>query len=317
LLQALKQNFFYLTLGPAIPMPDNIAVSIIIPTYNYGRFLGSAIESIQQQSRRDFELLIMDDGSTDNTKDVVEPYLNDQRITYHALEHRGGRMAFNDGAELARAEIIAQCDADDMWLPEKLAVQLEALQQHPEVGLVYTNTASIDEQGQIIKKRANTNPCHNGKVSLELVRQNFIPGPTTTFRKSLFIQAGGFDPSFEASQDYDLLLRMSAICEFLHIDQTLYLYRRHDAQISTAKLAIQFLSHIRAIENFSTRNSGLIASNEIGLAIAKVKKNLGHYYLKKEHDKKKARKVFREAIAASPFHLSAWNRLLRSYFQSV
>lgn len=294
-----------------------IRVSVIIPTYNSARYLPEALESVLNQTYSDFEVLVMDDGSTDETTEVVKPYLDDHRVAYHAMEHRGGRRAFNDGVAIAKGTIIGQCDADDRLAPNKLALQMKLFDESPDIGLVYSDMASIDEHGNIIMDPSNRYQRYEGSVTERLIERNFVPGPTSLIRKSIFQKGGGFDPSFGAAQDYDLWLRLSTLCEFRHVNESLYFYRRHNNQISTSNKEQQFAMHVEALHKFSRNHPDRVSDKAIAHATAEIKKNLGHYYLKSQRNKPLARQAFVEAIRLRPTYFSAWNRLLRSYFQTI
>src|SRR5262245_54352300 len=124
------------------------AVSVIIATYNYGRFLAGALVSALGQTFRDLEVLVIDDGSTDDTGEAVRPYLADPRVRYHRTEHVGQSAAKDLGVRLARAPLVAFLDADDVWLPHKLERQVALFGADPGLGVVYTRRLLIDENGR-------------------------------------------------------------------------------------------------------------------------------------------------------------------------
>src|SRR5262249_1655616 len=122
------------------------AVSVVIATHNYGRYLSGALDSALGQTIRDMEIVVIDDGSTDDTPAVVRPYLRDSRVTYHRTERRGQPRAKNLGIQLSRAPFVAFLDSDDIWLPAKLERQLPVFAD-AEVGVVYSRRLMIDEEG--------------------------------------------------------------------------------------------------------------------------------------------------------------------------
>lgn len=129
---------------------SNPLVSIIIPTYNYGRYLAKAVGSCLDQSYRDIEVIVIDDGSTDDTRSVVEGI--DDRLVYVYQENRGVSAARNKGLALASGAFIAFLDSDDYLLPDSVAVRVEVLRKHPEVGVVFTDTDSCDASGNVRHK---------------------------------------------------------------------------------------------------------------------------------------------------------------------
>src|SRR5262245_39591868 len=123
------------------------AVSVVIATRNYGHFLAGAIESVLKQTWTDLELLVIDDGSTDNTNDVVQPFLSDKRVRYHRTDGLGQSRAKNLGIQLSQAPLIAFLDGDDAWLPLKLDRQLHLFRDR-RVGVVYGRRLMMDENGE-------------------------------------------------------------------------------------------------------------------------------------------------------------------------
>src|SRR5262249_54205625 len=112
----------------------NPAVSVVVATYNYGRFLAGALNSALSQTLTNLEIIVVDDGSTDETSEVIRPYLNEPRIKYERTEHVGQPAAKNHGIRLSRAPLVAFLDADDLWLPRKLERQAALFQADPELG---------------------------------------------------------------------------------------------------------------------------------------------------------------------------------------
>src|SRR5947209_12784700 len=127
------------------------AVSVIVATYNYGRYLAGALDSALGQTFTDLEVIVIHDGSSDNTTEVIRPYLRDERVHYHRTPHLGQPGAKNTGIRLARAPLLAFLDADDLWMPAKLARQVPLFEGDPELGVVYTRRTVIDEHGRPIR----------------------------------------------------------------------------------------------------------------------------------------------------------------------
>ena len=122
-------------------------VTIIIPTYNSSPFIGKAIDSVLAQTYTDYEIILVDDGSTDNTKEILEKYQDN--ITYILQPNQGVAIARNTGIRNSESEYIALLDSDDEWLPEKLELQMRTIEKNNDVGLVHTNDIQISEEGNV------------------------------------------------------------------------------------------------------------------------------------------------------------------------
>jgi glycosyltransferase involved in cell wall biosynthesis len=206
------------------------AVSIVVATYNYAHFLPHALDSILAQTISDWEVIIVDDGSTDGTAEVVRPYLEDSRFRYHCTSHVGQPATKNLGVRAAQGRYIAFLDADDVWHSEKLARQLPLLEANWSVGVVYSRTQSIDAVGRVIG--VDTRQMHRGVVLQAMCLDNFVSFSSTIVRREVFDAVGLFDESIPLAIDYDLWLRAALHCEFDYVDALLVQYRRGHANLS-------------------------------------------------------------------------------------
>jgi glycosyltransferase involved in cell wall biosynthesis len=207
------------------------AVSAVVATYNYGRFLAGALDSALGQTFGDLEVIVVDDGSTDNTETVVAPYLRDPRVHYHRTDHVGQSAAKNMGIRLARARLIGFLDADDLWLPEKLEKQVVLCEREPDVGVVYTRRALIDPDGRALEYR-QPDSLPRGNVVTALVQNNFVCFSSAVVRQRVFAEVGGFDESLSLAIDYDLWLRVGLRFSFDFVDEPLVQYRTGHANLS-------------------------------------------------------------------------------------
>ena len=207
-------------------------VSIMTTTYNRAGMLKEAIESVLDQTYQDWELLVYDDGSTDETQALVQGYqMKDPRVWYERQSHTGlsGIVALRNRAlREARGPFIAFLDDDDKWFPEKLKLQVSYLEQHPEKGLVYSPVHVVDGKGRYQKTR----PVVPSSSYADLFEGCFIQISSVVARKEILIALGGFDASLESSRDYDLWLRMARHYPFAYIDEPLGWYRFHPNAIS-------------------------------------------------------------------------------------
>jgi glycosyltransferase involved in cell wall biosynthesis len=198
-------------------------VSIILPTYNRAPLLPRAVTSALSQTYADFELIIVDDGSSDDTPTVVAGF-TDRRIVYLPRRHEGAAAAENAGLAIARGRFIGFLDDDDEWLPGKLAAQVAAFaEEPPETGVVYTGRwrlqggrRSYGPSPRILRK--------NGAIHREIVRRTtHVSLVCALVRRECFDEVGGFDESLPTSNDYDLWIRMSRRYRFRYLPDPLVL----------------------------------------------------------------------------------------------
>ena len=210
----------------------NPTVSVVIPCYNYGRFLRDAVASIQSQTFTDHEIIVVDDGSTDDTE--IQAREMGATVRYLRQPNQGPSAARNTGIAAARGRYIAFLDADDTWQPEKLARQVPILEGHPDVVLVYTDSTYFDgATGRDVGRHRERFAHPHGRVLGRLLEAgNFIHSPTPLVRRTTLEDVGGFDPTLRSSEDWDLWVRIAARGEIAYIDEPLARYRLHGAQAS-------------------------------------------------------------------------------------
>lgn len=226
-------------------------VSIIIPTYNRANLMGKSISSVLDQIFKDFEVIIVDDGSVDNTESVVKSF-NDTRIKYVKLKkNRGSCFARNVGLKIAEGEYIAFQDSDDEWLPEKLEKQMKVFEILPQENIVYTGFWRIKNNKKTyvpfnrVKQR-------EGNVFKELLRGNFISTQTLLVKKKCFEKSGMFDENLPRFQDWDLVLRLAKYYNFKFINEPLALCYFTSKSISTDSNAL--LKAFKIIEKKYLKN---------------------------------------------------------------
>jgi len=203
------------------------AVSVVIPSYNSAHHISETLESVFNQSYRPHEIIVVDDGSTDNTRAVLEKY--GDRIIYVYQKNAGEPAARNTGIRRASGEFIAFLDADDLWLPNKLTLQMDYFGKHPEVDLVYTDMKQFNENGIVhesIKEWLKMSP-PSGYVFPQLFAETLFGSGTVVFRKSCVEKAGFFDETFFVGSDYEMWLRMARHFQFGYVDVPLMMYRHH------------------------------------------------------------------------------------------
>jgi glycosyltransferase involved in cell wall biosynthesis len=181
-------------------------VSVIIPAYNAAAFVGDAVRSALAQRNMDREVIVIDDGSTDDTPRVLAEF--GSAIRYQRQANAGHIAARNHGARLARGEWLAFLDADDVWLPEKLERQLAVA--GAETSLVYTDRVFFGDTSRVTVRQSDVYELHEGDVFESLLLRNFITVSSVMIRRSWFDRLHGFDPEPYGSEDWDLWLRFAA-----------------------------------------------------------------------------------------------------------
>lgn len=216
-------------------------VSVIIPCYNSQRFLSAALESVLGQSFGDFEVVAIDDGSTDGTRAMLNRF-RDPRVVRIFQENQGVGRARNAAIARSTAEYLAFLDSDDVWESDKLARQVAFLDFHPSVAVVYSDCFVIDSSGAILKKFSDDYPMRRGMVFEELLRENFAPLSTVVMRRAVFDDVGPFLP-YSIVEDYDLFLKCALRYPFDFLPQPLARYRRHPDNITrNLRLAVAELN---------------------------------------------------------------------------
>jgi len=205
-------------------------VSVIIPTYNHAAFLPEALESVFAQTCSPLEVIVVDDGSTDETAEVLRVY--ERRIRVISQPNRGVAAARNAGAAVASGELLAFLDADDAWLPAKLERQVARFDGEPEIGLVHCGVAEVDGQGGQLRARLDG---MEGWVSTEMLlfRRGVIlgGGSAAVIRRATFVQAGGFDEVLSTSADWDLYYRIGHRYPVGFVPEVLVRYRIHSGNM--------------------------------------------------------------------------------------
>ncbi|MBW2646296.1 MAG: glycosyltransferase [Deltaproteobacteria bacterium] len=227
-------------------MTDNPKVSIIIPVYNGERYIAQAIESALTQTYRKFEIIVVNDGSTDNSYEKIKPFL--PSVKYIFQENQGVAAARNTAIKNSSGEFIAFLDQDDLWLPEKLELQVDYLLHNPDVGLVHSNMSYINEEGKSIQREFDFPSRIAGRCFGELFIKNKIAILTVLLRRDCLDKVGLFNVQFSGVDDYDLLLRVSRYYPVWHINQSLAGYRLHGSNTSRDWLGIT-LTRLRIIES--------------------------------------------------------------------
>lgn len=207
-------------------------VSVIIPAYNHARFLSEALESVRAQTFQAFEALVVDDGSTDETREVVAAYA--PRVGYHYQAHAGVSRARNEGLRRTGAPYVAFLDADDTWAPTKLARQVAFLDTHPEVGVVFTSYHVTNEAGRPCGVEPGRFP-YGERPFETMLLWPYGSMNVAMVRRSCIARVGGFDEVLTEGEDWDLWLRVSRYYGIANLDEPLATYRRVASDATRAR----------------------------------------------------------------------------------
>lgn len=233
------------------------AISVILPVYNGECYVQEAVESILAQTFTDFELIIINDGSTDGSGAILRALaVRDPRIVLVERPNGGLVSALNEGIQRARAPIIARMDADDVAMPERFALQLARMSAEPGLGVLGSFIRIVDKTGRFI--RQCDYPVNPEETVRFLEHGSPVAHPTVMMRKEAVIKVGGYRRAFLQAQDYDLWLRISeAGYAIANIPQPLLNYRMHSGNVSTVHREAQELATIVARLAHRCRKEGL------------------------------------------------------------
>jgi glycosyltransferase involved in cell wall biosynthesis len=208
---------------------NNDLVSVVVPTFNYGRYVTQAVESVLSQTYLHFEVIVVDDGSTDDTRERLEPYRG--RIHYVYQKNGGISSARNTGIEASRGRLIALLDSDDLWHPRKLEIQVDYLRQHPEIALLGSTAIKDMQFGWPAPAQVNENTGKAIALSELVIRSYFAPS-SIIIRRECFQKVGLFDTSLRAVEDRDMWIRVASRYLVANLQMPLIYYRLHDGNMS-------------------------------------------------------------------------------------
>jgi glycosyltransferase involved in cell wall biosynthesis len=230
-------------------------VSVVMSVYNGERFLSEAVQSILGQSFSDFEFVIVDDGSTDKSSEILAQYMRrDDRIRVHRHTNKGRAVSLNIGIELSKGRYIARMDADDVALPNRLKEQVDFMELHPEVGLLSGSYERIDAKGQPLDT-VRLLP-RDEEIKVAMLVSNAMCHPAAMFRREVAMACGGYRKVFLDADDYDLWLRMSERIQLANLEQPILRYRVHSKQASIANSRHQMLCVLAARTGAVFRKQG-------------------------------------------------------------
>jgi glycosyltransferase involved in cell wall biosynthesis len=210
-------------------------VSVLIPAFNRAAYIKETVESVLSQNYESIELIVIDDGSTDGTHEILTRYAEDGKITlltHPGCDNRGQAASLNLGLQSAHGEYLAILDSDDLFLPGKIEAQADYLSQHPDVGLVYGMGEGVDGEGHWLYDIHSPDHIEPNDPNAVLLDCYFLLPQNALVRRSVYEQVGLFEECFRAAQDHDMLIRIAEKTRFAFIPKKLFQYRRHGDSIS-------------------------------------------------------------------------------------
>jgi glycosyltransferase involved in cell wall biosynthesis len=269
-------------------------ISVILPVFNSQEFVKESIESVLSQTFANFELIIIDDGSTDQSWNIVKSFKDPRIVLLKNERNSGVSLSTNIGIQVAKGEFIARMDADDISLPDRFEKQLNFLNTHPDVGVLSGAILPISPQGDKVGRI--TIPLEEPYlIDFWLIFETVIKQPAVMIRKEVLTKVKGYDPAYKAAVDYELWTRLAKVTRCANLSDLLIYYRIHDKSITFTMNALQKQNHVkvcvREIENLTGTKvsfeliSLLFTSNMLTIKQARKLINLYKYcmsaYLKK------------------------------------
>jgi glycosyltransferase involved in cell wall biosynthesis len=282
------------------------AISVIIATYNRAHFLGQTIESVIQQQFKDFEMIVVDDGSTDDTREIVESF--GSRVRYHYQSNQGAAAARNFGVQLSSAPWIAFQDSDDLCAPNHLSALYGYVRDHPECVLAFANGAYLagpeHQRSTIIPTKKSQRLESRGVSLADLMAKSIGRLQAAIISKPAYLAVGGMDESLRICHDLDLFFRLFARFPVKYIDQVVFFYRRHQGNM-THDEELRLTENIKVIEKLVREFPQVM---EI-VGSRKIARRIAYRYYRlakgrwKRHDVEAARQAIHAAVAHSPYSL--------------
>ena len=204
------------------------SVAVIIPCYNRESFIRETIDSALSQTYRNIETIVVDDGSTDNSRKILDSYKDRIRVLEHpGGVNRGQSATINLGLRSSKSEYVAILDSDDVWVPHKIERQVHFLERNPEFGLVYCNGSAIDGDGKILYPVYGSDHIEENRPERVLLDCYFNVPSNSLIRRSALDRAGYFDESMRSAQDHDMAIRLAEVTKVAYLEEILWFYRKH------------------------------------------------------------------------------------------
>jgi len=253
----------------------NQIVSVIMPTYNRENYLRYAIDSVLNQTYKNLELHIIDDGSTDGTRDLVNSY-DDNRIKYYHQGNRGQSVARNVGIKNASGKFICFLDSDNLWKLDKLERQIKLMDENRDYQIIYGENEIINEDGQV-QPTQQTIRRYSGNITEQLLIYNCINFNTTMIRIECFQEMGGINENTRAGEDYELFLKFSIRYRFMYVPEIFAQYRLMENRISSNHDKVLQSNH-NILSNFIDEHRNLLDKTIINYTWCRFYTSSGRYH---------------------------------------
>jgi len=275
-------------------------ISIIVATYNRAYLVSQSIESVLNQTFKGCEIIVVDDASTDNTRELLNEKYGDQIIYIGKKKNEGLSSARNTGIRASRGEYLAFLDDDDAWLPEKLELQMDLMKEKPLLGLVYCGYYEVNRDGKVISE---IKPTKRGYIFDDLLCRNYIAGSASAVlvKREVFAKTGYFDENLSSCEDWDMWIRVSKFYEIDFVSRPLVEYMIHDDNMSRIILNMEkstfavlnkYWTEISREKKYEERKNKLYSDHCISFA--------WRYYL--EGDRKSFNRLIYQALEYSPLN---------------
>jgi serine acetyltransferase len=281
-------------------MENEVNISVIVTAYNYGRFISSCIESVLCQTYRYFEIVLVDDGSTDNTEQIIQKYKSLPFFKYIKQENKGQACAKNRGIRESHGDLIAFLDADDLWREDKLEKQVSLFQGHPDLGLVYSRAILIGEDSAFLDFRYSGKflKPQRGSVTKWLFLDNFVWFSSCIVRRECFDRFGLFDETLKMGIDWDRWLRISVDYQFEYVDDDLLFYRHGHVGQMSKNIETRYECSDRIMKNFLDDYPGIVDRVAKNRAYYHTYCNRAEYY--RRYDRNMTLKYLLKSVLVNP-----------------
>ncbi|MGB6065434.1 MAG: glycosyltransferase [Desulfomonilaceae bacterium] len=275
-------------------------ISVIIPTFNAVDLLKETVESVRSQTFRDFEIIVVNDGATDGTKEWLQAQ-SDVRVLEQ--ENSGIATSRNNGAAAARGAWFAFLDHDDLWAPEKLKIQADFVSQNPDVALVAARHVRLGRKFRNPRRRTWV----KGDLLVKVFSESFIHTSSVMIRRDVFKEIGGFPPRYRFADEFDVWLRIAASYSIAYVDEPLVFIRFHESNTSHNRIGVRSDTYDILLRQY---NPDRIPVRTFMRTLSDHDISFGRAYLNAGNTSE-AVNWFRRSVRRSPFRLRGWRYCLR------
>lgn len=285
-------------------MMENPEVSVVVAAYNHERYVRALLESILGQTFKNFELVIIDDGSTDATPHIIEEYAKQypDKIRFTRQKNCGLVRTINSAYKMCRGKYIAPVGSDDIWLPDKLEEQVKKFDEDPILSLVYADIKIIDGEGKILYRLHRFAKPYWGQITERLFALNFISGIILMYKRELFEKYGYWDPRYNIACDGEFTLRVSPYIKVGYVNKVLALYRVHGHNSSTLNFEKTAIEGLDYRKQFLASHPSLIKRSVVLRTYSKLYSRLAEAHFLK-NNRKNAIKYYIKACCYNPLFL--------------